>query len=590
MAFTWQVANKAPASLAPSFPEISPVVLQLLYNRGLTSRETIDEVLNPDYEHHLHDPFILKDMRTAVERIFAAIDHGEKIVVHGDYDADGVTSSAVMMSTLKKLIETFGQAEHVDDLLSIFIPHREKEGYGLKPSTVETFAEQKINLVVTVDCGTANAAEVELCKQKGIDVVITDHHQETLTRPAAVALVNPHAAGEVYPFKYLSGVGMAFKTAQALLTEARRRAPDENWEGFEKWLLDLVAIGTVADIMPLVGENRTLVTYGLVVLNKTPRLGLKTLIGSLKSNGSNKNGKSAEITTQTISYQIAPRLNAAGRLDHASTAYDLLMTDDPAEAQAMAEQIDKTNSERQQLTDKIVVEIMPSLAAQHSAGQKLLIGMGHGWPPGLVGLVAGKLVRQFGVPAIVVSLFDGRVIGSARSVRQFDLMVPLKKFEHFFANYGGHAPAAGFTLTSPEVFDDFKTTFQAFAQETLTGVELAALLSIDAAVSLNDLTWELYDQQQKFQPFGEGNSQPLYAVTGLTVEGVDHLGKDNKHLRLMVRQGSSAPRKLIGFGLVEQFGEVTVGEVIDVVVELGVNEWNGNRELQFKIVDAHRHD
>lgn len=581
----WQIAPILPAELAAKFPEIPPVVLQLLYNRKITTREEIDEFLNPDYNHHLHDPFLFKQMPVAVERIFLAITSGEKIVVHGDYDADGVTSSAVMFTTLRKLIEIFGHDDK-NELLDIFIPHREKEGYGLKNSTVELFIKNNVNLVVTVDCGTASVEEIKLCQKNNIDVVVTDHHQETLELPPAVAIINPHLKTENYPFKELSGVGVAFKTAQALLSEAKKRAPQENWEGFEKWLLDLVAIGTVADVMPLIGENRTLVNYGLVVLNKTQRIGLKKLFEGLSAFNINGPTMADGINTQVISFQIAPRLNSAGRIDHASTAYELLITEDVEEALKLIGQIEQTNNERQALTEQVVTAVTEDLAKQKKQGCKILIGLGRGWPPGLVGLVAGKLVRQFNLPVIVASDFEGKIIASGRSLPQFDLMDPLRQLdsEKFFANYGGHAQACGFTLASDVKFEDFVQRFQTIAQEVLDGVDLSAILNIDIATELKDINWTLYDAQERFAPFGYGNLQPLYCLRNLTVDSAQGLGKDQSHLKIMVSQNKSKSRKLIGFGLAKN-NPLQPGDVIDVVVELGVNQWNGNRELQMKIVD-----
>ena len=323
----WKIAQKINDDFRNKFPEISPVILQLLYNRGLKSQDEIDIFLGPDYNQNQNDPFDFSDMKKAVE----IIDQAERITIFGDYDADGVTSTALLYLSLKRIGK---------ENLSIYIPNRLKEGYGMSRGAVKELIKKKVDLIITCDCGITNIEEARLAKEAGVKLIITDHHLPGNELPEAEAIICPTVKGEKYPFKKLAGVGVAFKLAQALLREG------ENSQAFEKWLLDLVAIGTVADIVPLLGENRILVKWGLLVLNKTQRLGLKELIKSINVKGG--------LGTYNIGYQIGPRLNAAGRMDHANIAYDLLITDDEAEAIAIANDLNGKNKERQKATDEMM--------------------------------------------------------------------------------------------------------------------------------------------------------------------------------------------------------------------------------------------
>ncbi len=588
MAKQWRVAPTVPAEWRSRWPELSPAVAQLLYNRGITTPEAVDEFLSPDYEHHIHDPFLFRDMTKAVERIFAAIAAGEKIIVHGDYDADGVTSSAVMMTALQKLQEHFGPKGIDPKQLDIFIPHREKEGYGLRPETVDYFVEQQAKLVITVDCGVASVAEVALCNQRGIDVIITDHHQQLLEVPAAVAIINPAVDGETYPFRGLSGVGVAFKVVQALFRHAKQQQPEESWEGYEKWLLDLVAIGTVADVMPLLGENRTLVKYGLVVLNKTPRVGLKALLfkAGIEGNGNGNRDLLPKrgLNSYSIAFQIAPRINAAGRMDHANTAYRLLMTADPAEAETLSDEIQQSNVNRQLLTDTIVAEAKRMLDADRDT--PLLAVVGENWPIGVLGLVASRLAEQSGKPVIVGTVAAGTIAASGRSGPNFDLTIPLKELEGYFSRYGGHRAAGGFALKDINDWAVVKQKFIASAAAATATGTATPILEIDAVMTLEQADWALVDDLEKFEPFGEKNGRPRFGLQRVPVEGVEPLGRDGRHLKLLLKQANGVVRKLVAFGSTADFHHLKRGDLVDVVVELGINEWNGNRELQLKVVDV----
>jgi len=401
---------------------------------------------------------------------------------------------------------------------------------------------------------------------------------------------------------------VAFKVTQALLSVAKEKWPGENWEGFEKWLLDFVALGTVADCMPLLHENRTLVKYGLIVLNKTQRVGLQKLLEKAgiggRRNGGNGNMRDnlpqgdKDLNTYSISFQIAPRLNAAGRIDHANTAYELLVTDDANEAEALADQLSAANTQRQTLTDKIMAEAMSQIG-EKLGDKKIIVVKGAGWPVSLVGLVAGKISDRYNLPVIVAgedmpslreaglrqASGENKLVGSGRSIEGFDIMAVMQKLEHYFARYGGHPQACGFALKSAADYDDFKKDLEDLAAKELSGRDMAKSVFVEAEVKLEDAGWELYDAMEQMEPFGEGNRRPRFLARNLEITVVEPVGRDGAHLRLMAKNGG-APKKFIGFNLAEAHAaDLKIGDKIDIVFEMGVNEWNGNRELQYKIVD-----
>jgi len=501
----WKIAEPIGEELKNKFPEIDPVILQLLVNRGIKTQEQIDEFLYPDYSQDIHDPFLFLDMEKAVERVFRAVEKKEKIIVHGDYDADGVCSALVMVSTLLTLgAET-----------QVYIPHRELEGYGLNMQTVEELGKNGVKLIITTDCGISNRKEIKRAAELGIDVIITDHHAEPPELPeAAYAIIDPHLKREHYPFKELSGAGVAFKLVQAILKSQKvkksksKKAGIQDPEAFEKWLLDLVAIATITDIMPLLGENRTLVKYGLLVLNKTQRIGLKKLIESL---GLNKN---KDLDARNVAFQIGPRLNAAGRIDHANQAYELLKTDDENEVDDLVSVLNKTNESRQSLSERVTAEVKAQIG-EDIGDENFLFALGEGWPVGIVGLVAGKIADKFSRPTFVMTEKDGKIMGSGRSIPEFDIMEALRSVKELLSHYGGHAGACGFTLKDKKDLKKFKNAVKKLAKKKLDGLELAPTLNIDAEVKLEKINWELFGLLEKFAPFGKANERPRYLGRGL---------------------------------------------------------------------------
>lgn len=567
----WQVAPEAPQEFIDSFPEDNPIVLQLLHGRGIVTKEGIAEFLAPNYDTQVLDPYLFKDMEKAVSRVMDAMGQRERVMVYGDYDADGVCATTLLYTALK------GIGLEVDT----YIPFRESEGYGLNKKVVHNFMRQGYGLVITVDCGVSNAEEIGLLKENGIDTIVLDHHLEPARRPEAVAIINSSLSDSGYPFSELCGAGVVFKFIQAMLIKLESsHSPIKLPPGFDKWLLDLVAIATVGDIVPLVGENRVFTKYGLIVMEKTRNIGLRKLMEAISS-------KSGRIDTTYIGWRIVPRINAAGRIDHASLALNLLLAGDENEAERMAAILETNNKSRQQLTERILNEAL-SQVGEVADEQRLLFLAGDGWPAGVVGLVAGRICDRFNRPTLVMSRDeDGKYVGSGRSIPQFHITDALKSCAESLARFGGHSQACGFTVIGDDNLEKFKAGMLQAADEVLAGADLSPKLDIDAKVTLREINWELWEELEKFEPFGEGNPKPVFAAFGLTVEQVQPVGADGKHLRLMAGQAGKT-HKFIGFSFGEWCSKLTIGDIIDVAFELDINEWNGNRELQLRIVDLRK--
>lgn len=585
MSKQWKVLEIPPQSFFDQYPELPRSIAHLLYHRGIRTQRQIDEFLNPDYSVDVHSPFLFRDMEKAVKRLFDAIEKKEKIVIHGDYDADGVSASTILMTTLKLL----GATE-----IDVFLPHRELDGYGVNVRTVEMLAKNNTKVIITCDCGVSNTSEVARANELGIDVIITDHHTIPEVLPQAYAIIHPKIEGETYPDKGLAGGGVAFKLAQGLLEthgKAHETLPNgERHESIEKWLLDMVAIASVADMVPLLGESRTLTKYGLIVLNKTRRVGLQKLLLEarlLEEDGTMKR----ELTADTIGFQIAPRINAAGRLGHANVAFQLLNTESPIEAVDLAYQLDQNNKDRQQRTEQYVKEAIKQVEEGGQEKNSILFVIDKDWSTGIVGLIASRLKEKYGKPTIAMGWNEGNIVGSGRSVTGFNMIGSMQEIPEFFLKFGGHPMACGFTLASPESLDGFKIALMKKFDEKTTDLDMSPNLLIDSEVTLKDVDWELFDLLDKFKPFGMHNERPKYLARNLSVTAVEPLGADGKHMKLMVRETAGPLRKTVGWRMCGESAStnwckvLTVGDKIDIVFEVDVNEWNGNRELQLTIVD-----
>ncbi len=582
----WQLRAPAPAEFLAQFPELPSTVANLLYSRGLTTQAQIDEFLNPDYATHVHDPFLFKDMRKAVERVLRAMAQNERITVHGDYDADGVSSAVILTSLFRALKFTN---------FSVFLPHRETDGYGLNLKTVTMLAEENTKLIISCDCGISNAPEVELANSLGVDVIVTDHHSIPATVPPALAIIHPKLPGETYPDQTLAGGGVAFKLAQGILRvhqETNESLPDgQRHEALEKWLLDMVAIASVADMVPLLGESRTLTKYGLIVLNKTKRLGLQKLLLEARLMESDGTLKRA-IDADTISFRIAPQINAAGRMGHANVAYKLLVAESGTDAIDLAFELNNNNTDRQKKTEEYVAEALRQIKTDPDA--PILFVFSPTWATGIVGLIASKLKEKFSKPVIAMTENQGEIVGSGRSVAGFNLIATLQSMPELFHKFGGHPMACGFTLKNQAALADFKTKLTTAFTEQATDIDLTPCIEVDAELDLDEVNWELHDLLEKFKPFGQCNPRPRYMARGVTVVGLQAMGKDAKHIRLMLKHKSNKVKKTVGWNLcgsnagTDWCQVLRPGDKLDILYEIDVNEWNGSRELQILLIDLVR--
>ena len=566
----WETAEPVSDEFRARFPELHPVAIQLLGNRGLETQEQVDEFLLPDYGHDLHDPFLFREMQAACERIFLAIEKQERVVVHGDYDADGVSGTAILLTAFREVAVLAGGDP---SLFVSYIPHREHEGYGLNSDTVRRLATDGCTLLITIDCGISNAEEISLAKELGIETIVVDHHQVPEHIPKCI-LIHPLVPGETYPYGNLAAAGVAFKVATALYEVARRR----NLEvpvGREKWLLDLVAIATVTDFMKLIGENRTLEKWGLVVLNKTRRPGLQQLIQSAGL-------ELGRLDTVSVGFYIGPRINAASRMDNADLALETVLAEDAGRAAELATQLNACNVDRQKLTEEIVRQARLVI----EDGCRIQILVGDGWSAGVVGIVAGRFTTELGVPVFVLGRQDdGRFVGSGRSIPGFDVMQLLRRAENSLARFGGHPEACGLTIVGDDNLVEFRRLAKEYADEVLADHDLRPVLRVECELQTSQIDWSLISELERFEPFGVGNPRPLFLLSGLQLRSVQSVGRDGKHVRVSVLGDRPQETKLIGFGLAARLTEFSSGDRIDAVVELGVNQWNGTRTIQVRLVD-----
>lgn len=533
-----------------------PVIAQLLFNRGYATAEAAriflaGERAQPD------DPFQLTGLRETVERIRRALARRETIAIYGDYDADGVTATALLVQTLSALGAD----------VRPYIPHREDEGYGLNHEALRSLKADGVGLVITVDCGIRSLEEAETARTIGLDLIITDHHTPGDQTPRALAVINQKQVGDFYPDKNLCGVGLAFKLAQGLL----RGQPNPPLSASD--VLDLVALGTVADLVPLTGENRWLVRNGLKIINKPRREGLKSLIEVARL-------KPGSIDAGNLGFALGPRLNAAGRLDSALAAYELLTTPDLFRATQLAQQLEAQNRERQALTRETQARAREiALAARPEA--YLLFAAHPDFRPGIVGLAAARLTEEFYRPAVVAQRNPDFTRGSARSIKDFHITQAFDQCRDLLVRHGGHAAAAGFTAHSRHT-DELAERLNAIAERELAGSDLRPTLRVDAETPLSEVTGELARALQDFEPCGYGNPTPVLMTRGLKVTAERPVGADNQHLKLTLTDGR-VTCDAIAFQQGHWYGQLPV--FVDVAYALELNEWNGEQRLQLNVKD-----
>ncbi|MGH9819735.1 MAG: single-stranded-DNA-specific exonuclease RecJ [Pyrinomonadaceae bacterium] len=538
---------------------LSPLAAALLIARGFDTRETARGFLTPKLED-LHDPMLLKGMDAAIARIQKAIDNKEKVLIWGDYDVDGTTGTVVLRRALKALGAETGY----------HIPNRFTEGYGINIPALEKAKADGFSLVISVDTGTTSVREVEFANTIGLDVIITDHHlpRSGEDLPNAVAIVNPNQPGCEYPDKHLAGVGVAFKVACELLG---RNGHDDLVKPF----LKIAAIGTIADIMKLTGENRAIVSLGLKDLPKTKNYGLKALMEVADCR--------SEMTSYHIGFRIAPRINAAGRMDVARHVVELFEEDDFMRARKLADILDSRNRERQQVQQRITE--MALLEGENLDRQSFIVVAGENWHKGVIGLAASRIAEQFYRPTIVLSVENGVANGSARSIGNFHLLNALESCSELFEQFGGHAAAAGMKIRSENI-PELRERLNSYAAGVLSDEELIPELKIDALVSAETLDLKLVDELSIFEPFGAGNTKPIFTTRNLFVDAEPIVMKE-KHLKIHLRDGSGKRFEAVWWDGVRKINGRTLkrGGGIELAYVAEVNEWQGNRRLQLVVED-----
>lgn len=573
---TWKIREPAPQEAYTEFGEVHPMLVQLMWNRGIETSQGMEDFFGPDYDADVHDPFLFTRMQDVVERLVYALEHDQVIMIHGDYDADGICGTTVLWTALKEVCERGGFTAFEEQRVRWYLPNREGDGYGMSVNAVEQFKAEGVDVIVTVDCGIANVEETARAYDLGMEVIVVDHHQLPETCSDKAMIIHPLAPGETYPFKKLAAVGVAFKVACALYMHARDRGIDVP-EGYEKWLLDLVAIATVTDMVPLLGENRTLETYGLVVLNRTKRTGLLALMDAAGL-------KQGDLSAMDIGFRIGPRINAAGRIAKADVALELLIESNPVKAASLAQQLNDINAERQKLTASSTKRALESV----DESQPFIAVVDHEMRIGVAGLVAGKLAKELARPAVVMTQVGDHVVGSGRAPSGFHFVEAMDTCRHLMVGGGGHPEACGFTLVEERV-EDWIAAMTTFADASKEQFSASKTLEIDAELALADINWELVEALNKMEPFGMGNPQPVFAIKGVQVIAAETVGKTSRHLRLSIATADRAVRQCIGFGWGHMAEALTMGDTIDLAFEVGINTWNGRREIQLQITDIQQH-
>ncbi|AOM82485.1 single-stranded-DNA-specific exonuclease RecJ [Salisediminibacterium beveridgei] len=534
---------------------LSHIAARFFVRRGITAKEDVMSFLHMDHRS-LHDPFLLKGMEKTVERIIRAIADKEKILIFGDYDADGVTSTSMMYLTLKEL----------DAVVSYYIPNRFTEGYGPNESAFRQAKDEGVALIITVDTGISGVHEALVAKELGVDLIITDHHEPPPALPDAFSVINPKQPGCSYPNPNLAGAGVAFKVIHALTGDV----PDH--------LLDLVAIGTIADLVPLTGENRFLAKAGIEAIRHDCRPGVKALL--------NKAGADiSELNEETIGFLIGPRLNAAGRLDSADPAAALLITADFSEAEELALFVDDLNRERQAIVKEISEEAIAQVEEQ-DIPPVLIVGKS-GWNPGVIGIVASRLVETYYRPVIVLSFDEEKGVakGSARSIEGFDMFKSLSTCRDILPHFGGHPMAAGLTMNLQDV-DDLRGRLSELALETMSEDDWIRKLHVDLPVAIHEVTLEAIEDLQSMAPYGIGNPAPKVMLDEVQISAMRQIGATGDHLKFTLRDDAS-DRELdaIAFRKGELANAISMMSRLSVVGKLSINEWNGNRKPQFMVED-----
>lgn len=549
----YEADNKLAEEISNKF-NISKLLAQILINKGITEDQEIDIFLNPK-RNNFYDPFLMPDMEKAVDRIIKAIENKEKILIYGDYDVDGITSTTV----LKKFLEERGANP------DYHIPNRLKEGYGLNKQAIEEIASVDIQLMITVDCGISGVEEIEFAKTLGIETIITDHHEPGNILPNAFAIIDAKIKTNKYPFTQLAGVGVVFKLIQAL---SIKLGLDE--KEYLKYL-DLVCLGTISDIVPLIDENRVIAKLGLKLINVTKNLGLKTLLIS-------SGYKTAD--SNTISFGIAPRINACGRMGYADEALQLLLSDDKEKVLEFAENLNEYNRERQDKEKEILEEAIKQIDNDEEKNPAIILG-GDGWHNGVTGIVSSKITEMYFKPSILVGFEGEEGKGSGRSIPGIDLHEAILKCSSKLEKFGGHAMAIGLSLKKQN-FDSFKKELNKYLK-SMDISEIKQIIMIDVIANLKDISIQTVQELELLEPFGEVNKMPIFCFKNLKIDSIRAL-TEGKHLKMNLRDDNMVI-SAIGFNMGEKVLEYRLGDRIDAIGSLEINEYNGMKSIQINLKD-----
>jgi len=548
--------NKIVQELSESLG-VSRTIANLLVFRGITTYDEAKYFFRPDFSH-FHKPFLMKDMQKAVSRIQKAIRNNEKIMVYGDYDVDGTTSVAMMYTFLLTITNN----------IEFYIPCRYKEGYGISLQGIDYAKENNCSLIISLDCGIGAVQQIDYAREKGIDFIICDHHNPGEKIPNAVAVLNPKQSDCNYPFKELSGCGVGFKLIQGYCEKNQILLKEIIH------LLDFLVVSIAADVVPMIDENRVFSFFGLKQINLIPRAGIKALMDSA--------GRKGKWTIPDIVFGIAPRINAAGRLEHGKIAVELLIEKNFEKARVAAEKIEKINFERRDIDQFITKEALEMIDENKNS----TVVFSENWHKGVVGIVASRLVETHYKPTIVLAEKDGELTGSARSVKNFDLYNALFQCEKYLEKFGGHMYAAGLTLKK-ENLEDFIIAFEKVVSSSITQDQLTPEISIDMELELHDINDKLFRIIQQFSPFGPKNPTPIFITKAVKDSGYGRVvGVEKSHLRLgIINKNSRISISSIGFGLAHHFSKTKDGQIFDICYSIDENVWNGKKNLQLKLRD-----
>lgn len=562
----YRIAEEPDGNTVGELAQYSKLLQTLLFHRQIRTRQDADAFVAPDWERDVHDPFLLSDMEKAVARIYDAMERKEHISLFSDFDADGIPSAVVMHDFFKK-------AGHEN--VSVTIPHRNIEGFGLNNDAISKFISDGTKLLITLDCGMGDATHVARAQENGIDVIVTDHHLPNHEVPDAFVIVNPNKTGDTYPNKNLCGAGVAFKIVQALVA----KKPEVVSVGYEKWLLDMVGIATLSDMVSLSGENRAFAHYGLIVLRKSSRIGLRTLLENQRIN-------QRLLTEDDVVFSITPRINAASRMDAPELAFELLSTQDEARAEALSRHLDTINNERKGAVAQMSKEIHAKLGDTHESSV-LVVGNTH-WRPGLLGLAATRAVEVYGRPAFIWGRGEAAVIkGSVRSDGHTNVMMLMQETKELFLEFGGHKHSGGFSITVENLVKLPDALNEAHARIT-THVRDEEEVLVDAALSLDEVNSHTLATISKLSPFGAGNPKPVFAFEHISVAGIEWFGKEKNHIKLLFRAeggGRVSAIKFFAKGSAE-LEEIKEGQTLTLLGSLEREQFGREGGIRLRIVDV----